>query len=273
MKLLVSNDDGIYSQGVVCLANTLARAGHSVAVVCPDRERSATGHALTLHKPLRVQRASAPFDREIAAWACSGTPSDCIKLGLDELLDEPPDWVLSGINRGANLGSDVLYSGTVSAAMEGLMAGVNSLAISLNSASASDFAPAANFARDWLDKCDPSGSHPPVLLNVNVPALPSNEICGAVLAPLGMRHYSETFERRVDPRGKTYYWIAGEAIDTEASSETDIVAIQDNYITITPLQFDLTAHRQFEWMQQRGIPLYRSNDTTETGSTNAIPKP
>ncbi|WP_017325440.1 5'/3'-nucleotidase SurE [Synechococcus sp. PCC 7336] len=261
MKLLISNDDGIYSLGVVYLANTLALAGHSVTVVCPDRERSATGHALTLHKPLRVERVVAPYDSEIAAWACSGTPSDCIKLGLDELLDEGPDWVISGINRGGNLGSDVLYSGTVSAAMEGLMAGVNSMAVSLNSSSATDFEPAASFVRDWLDKPQSSGIGPPILLNVNVPALPATDICGVVLAPLGMRHYSETFEQRVDPRGKIYYWIAGEALDTQAASDTDIVAIQDNYITVTPLHFNLTAYGQFDAVQQWGLPLYSSGST------------
>lgn len=257
MRILIGNDDGIYSPGVLCLANTLAQAGHNITVVCPDRERSATGHALTLHKPLRVEAVGAPFDDRIDAWASSGTPSDCIKLGLDELSKEPPDWVVSGINRGANLGCDVLYSGTVSAAMEGLLAGINSLAVSLTSFSADNFQPAANFVRDWLDKTKnrPFPVHP-TLINVNVPPLPDEEICGVVLAPLGIRHYSETFEKRVDPRGKIYYWIAGEAIDTHAAPDTDIAAIQDNYITVTPLHFNLTAHKQFVALQEWGLATY-----------------
>ncbi|MGK7909215.1 MAG: 5'/3'-nucleotidase SurE [Synechococcus sp.] len=257
MRILIGNDDGIYSPGVLCLANTLSRVGHEITVVCPDRERSATGHALTLHKPLRVDAIGAPFDDDIRAWASSGTPSDCIKLGLDELLKEPPDWVVSGINRGANLGCDVLYSGTVSAAMEGLMAGINSLAVSLTSSSSDEFQPAADFVRDWLYKAktNPFPAHP-TLINVNVPALPAEEICGVVMAPLGVRHYSETFEQRVDPRGKTYYWIAGEAVDTHAAPNTDIAAIQDNYITVTPLQFDLTAHKQFAVLRTWGLSNY-----------------
>ena len=257
MRILIGNDDGIYSPGVLCLANTLARAGHTITVVCPDRERSATGHALTLHKPLRVEAVNAPFDDTVSAWASSGTPSDCIKLGLDELLEEPPDWVVSGINRGANLGCDVLYSGTVSAAMEGLMAGINSLAVSLTSFSSIEFQPAADFVRDWLDKSQqrPFPVHP-TLLNVNVPALPAEEICGAVLAPLGVRHYSETFDRRVDPRGKIYYWIAGEAEDTHAAADSDIAAIQDNYITLTPLHYNLTYYQQFAPLKQWGLATY-----------------
>ena len=257
MRILIGNDDGIYSPGVLCLANTLARAGHDITVVCPDRERSATGHALTLHKPLRVEAVRAPFDESVKAWASSGTPSDCIKLGLDEFLKEPPDWVVSGINRGANLGCDVLYSGTVSAAMEGLMAGINSLAVSLTSFSSDEFQPAADFVRDWLDKSQqrPFPVHP-TLLNVNVPALPADEICGVVMAPLGVRHYSETFEQRVDPRGKIYYWIAGEAEDTHADADTDIVAIQDNYITVTPLHYNLTSYQHLSALQQWGLSTY-----------------
>jgi 5'-nucleotidase len=124
MKLLISNDDGILALGVRSLANCLAEAGHDVTVVCPDRERSATGHGLTLHQPIRAEIVESVFHSTIIAWACSGTPSDCVKLALWALLDSPPDFVLSGINQGANLGTDILYSGTVSAAMEGVIEGI-----------------------------------------------------------------------------------------------------------------------------------------------------
>jgi 5'-nucleotidase len=129
MKLLISNDDGIFSLGVRTLANTLAEAGHEVTVVCPDRERSATGHGLTLHDPIRAEVVTGIFHPSVTAWSCSGTPADCVKLALGALLDEFPDFVLSGINHGSNLGTDVLYSGTVSAAMEGMIEGIPSVAL------------------------------------------------------------------------------------------------------------------------------------------------
>ena len=133
MNVLVSNDDGIFALGIRTLANALSAAGHQVTVVCPDRERSATGHGLTLHRPLHAERVENIFDEAIAAWSCSGTPSDCVKLALDAILSEKPDFIVSGINHGANLGTDVLYSGTVSAAMEGILEGIPSIAVSLTS--------------------------------------------------------------------------------------------------------------------------------------------
>ena len=145
MKLLISNDDGIFALGIKTLADTLAIAGHEVIVVCPDRERSATGHGLTLHDPIRAEEVTGIFHSSIRAWSCSGTPADCVKLALGALLDKFPDFVLSGINQGANLGTDVLYSGTVSAAMEGTIEGIPSIAFSLTSFSCQEFQPAANF--------------------------------------------------------------------------------------------------------------------------------
>ena len=144
MRLLISNDDGIFAPGVRTLANTMNAAGHQVTVVCPDRERSATGHGITLHQPIRANLVEGVYDEGITAWACSGTPADCVKLALWSLLDEKPDYVLSGINQGANLGTDVLYSGTVSAAMEGIMEGIPSIALSLTSFTLKDFQPAAD---------------------------------------------------------------------------------------------------------------------------------
>ena len=247
MKLLISNDDGIFAPGIRSLANTLAAANHDVTVVCPDRERSATGHGLTLHQPIRADIVTGIFHPSIKAWACSGTPSDCVKLALWALLDSPPDFVVSGINQGSNLGTDVLYSGTVSAAMEGTIEGIPSIAISLTSFSSQQFQPAADFAVSLLKQLEtsPLGS---MLLNVNVPAIPASEIAGVLITRQGIRRYIDVFEKRVDPRGKTYYWLAGELLEEVVEPglnlptdvPTDVEAIANNYITITPLQYNLT---------------------------------
>lgn len=263
MNLLLSNDDGIFALGIRTLANTLAAAGHHVTVVCPDRERSATGHGLTLHKPIRAEIIETVFHPKIKAWACSGTPSDCVKLALGALLELPPDMVLSGINHGSNLGTDVLYSGTVSAAMEGAIEGIPSVAFSLTSFAAQDFQPAANFAQTLVQHLDKNPLPEATLLNVNVPAVAQEAIAGVKMTRQGLRRYVDQFEKRIDPRGKTYYWLAGELVqdvpqpdlellvtgvhdsrsldsDWLNSLPTDVQAIRSNYITITPLQFNLT---------------------------------
>lgn len=248
MKLLLSNDDGIFSPGIRTLADTLAAAGHEVMVVCPDRERSATGHGLTIFDPIRAEVVTALFHPNVKAWACSGTPSDCIKLALGALLASPPDFVLSGINQGSNLGTDILYSGTVSAAMEGVIEGIPSLALSLSSFSVREFQPAANFARDLLAKLDHSPLPEAMLLNINVPALPAAEIAGVAITRQGIRRYHDMFKKRVDPRGKTYYWLAGEVLEDVNDPEqgvdsemlTDVQAIRENLITVTPLKYNLT---------------------------------
>jgi 5'-nucleotidase len=250
MNLLISNDDGIYSLGVRALANQLAAAGHTVTVVCPDRERSATGHGLTLHQPIRANLIEAVFHPSVQAWACSGTPADCVKLALWALLDQKPDLVLSGINHGANLGTDVLYSGTVSAAMEGLVEGIPAIALSLTSFASQDFAAAAQFAQTLVAQIERQPLKEPVLLNVNVPAVSASAIAGVAVTRQGIRRYVDVFEKRVDPRGKTYYWLAGELLeDVEESADfaeeamTDVQAIRENLITVTPLQYNLTSGR------------------------------
>lgn len=260
MKLLISNDDGVFSGGIRTLANTLARAGHDVTVVCPDRERSATGHSLTIHEPIRAERVEGVFLPEIEAWACTGTPSDCVKLAIGNLMKQTPDYVLSGINQGANLGTDILYSGTVSAAMEGIIEGIPSIALSLTSFSCQDFEPAANFAQSLLAQLAQQALKSVMLLNVNVPAVKVEEIAGVAITRQGVRRYEEVFQQRIDPRGKTYYWLAGQV--TEDISEllvldpqiseipTDVQANRQNYITITPLQYNLTYKAGLESLQQ-----------------------
>ncbi|AGY56508.1 5'/3'-nucleotidase SurE [Gloeobacter kilaueensis] len=240
MRILVSNDDGILAQGIRILANTLFEAGHAVTVVCPDRERSATGHALTMHKPLRAEPFGDLFAPGLAAWAVNGTPSDSVKLGLDALLGEKPDLVISGINRGPNLGSDVLYSGTVSAAMEGAIEGLPSIAVSLAGRSHLDFLPAARFVCRLVRALSLRPLAETFLLNVNVPALPESEILGSRVCRLGMRRYRDQFIERTDPRGATYYWLAGEVIESAEAADSDVVAVREGYIAITPLKYDLT---------------------------------
>lgn len=258
-KLLISNDDGIFAMGVRTLANTLAAAGYDVTVVCPDRERSATGHGLTLHQPIRANLVDSLFHSAVTAWSCSGTPSDCVKFALSAVLESPPDFVLSGINHGSNLGTDILYSGTVSAAMEGTIDGIPSLALSLASYTATDFTTAAIVAQQLLEKLPPIPKG--TLLSVNIPPVSKEEIAGVMLTRQGLRRYIEQFEKRLDPRGKSYYWLAGEVIEEMPQPEakdlprdvlTDVEAISQNYVTLTPLEFDLTNTRSFQSLQQDG---------------------
>ncbi|MEA5465177.1 5'/3'-nucleotidase SurE [Leptothoe sp. PORK10 BA2] len=281
MKLLISNDDGIFAKGIRTLANTLATQGHAVTVVCPDRERSATGHGITMHRPIRAEQVTSIYHQNIPAWACSGTPADCVKLALDALLDSPPDCVLSGINHGANLGNDVLYSGTVSAAMEGLLEGIPSLAVSLASFTHADFQPAADYVGQLLPQLTQLAQ--PLLLNLNIPAVAKTNIQGVTLARLGVRRYRDLFEKRIDPRGKTYYWLAGEVLeesdndalqslpnglsptqnsDLMVQFTTDVKAIKAGYITVTPLHYDLTAYNdltKLKGLLPELIPMEKDN--------------
>ncbi|MBD2302614.1 5'/3'-nucleotidase SurE [Nostoc sp. FACHB-87] len=264
MKLLISNDDGIFALGVRTLANCLAEAGHDVTVVCPDRERSATGHGLTLHQPIRAEIVESVFHPSIKAWACDGTPSDCVKLAIWALLDSPPDLVLSGINQGANLGTEILYSGTVSAAMEGVIEGIPSIAFSLTSHLYKDFQPAAKFAKTLVEQLAAKPLLDLMLLNVNVPAVKWEEIAGVTFTRQGVRRYVDVFDKRIDPRGKTYYWLTGEVLeDVEPpmglnlpqNIPIDVHVIRQNYISITPLQYNLTYPTGLDKLSHWEIPL------------------
>jgi 5'-nucleotidase len=277
MNLLICNDDGVFALGIRTLANTLAAAGHQVTVVCPDRERSATGHGLTLHDPIRAERVESVFHPSIKAWASSGTPADCVKLALGALLDSPPDMVLSGINHGANLGTDVLYSGTVSAAMEGVIEGIPSIALSLTSFSSHQFQPAADFAQILVAHLADHPLPQATLLNVNVPPVAQDKIAGVAMTRQGVRRYFDQFEKRIDPRGKTYYWLSGEVLEEVSDhaldpaelpglktaktdlewfkqTATDVQAIRQNYITVTPLQYNMTCVSGLVSLQDWKIP-------------------
>lgn len=245
MRILVSNDDGIYARGLQVLAKAMQEIGE-VLVVAPDREQSGTGHSITVHRPLRVEKAKIP-GLDIEGWAVDGTPSDCVKLAIEDLLNEPPDIVVSGINSGPNLGTDVLYSGTVSAAIEGAINGFTSVAVSLASYSYRNYRPSGAFIKDFISRLKKNRLPRGFLININVPGV--EKPLGVKVTHLGDRRYINIFEKRVDPRGRTYYWMAGEPLETENTMGTDVEAIKDNYISITPLHFDLTDYVALEQLK------------------------
>jgi 5'-nucleotidase len=228
--LLVTNDDGVFAPGLAALAEALAPLGE-VYVVAPDREQSAVGHALTLHRPLRVDRLG---DRR---FAVNGTPSDCVNLGVLGLLPAEPALVVSGINHGSNLGDDVTYSGTVSAAMEGTLLGVPSIAVSLAAPEGGSFDEAARIARLLATRTLAEGLPAKTLLNVNVPG---HRPKGIRFTRLGHRVYKEKVVEETDPRGKTYYWIGAGPPLWDDRESTDILAVQDGHASVTPLHLDLT---------------------------------
>lgn len=237
--ILISNDDGIHSEGIKTLARALKRVGE-VFIVAPDRERSAASHSLTLHKPLRVEKIGPN------AYAINGTPTDCINLAVNGILKKRPDLVVSGINKGGNLGDDVTYSGTVSAAMEGTLLGIPSFAISLVSISREnfDFKNAARFAARLARFILKNRLPKDTLLNINVPDV--DEIKGYRITKQGKRLYGDAIVEKVDPRGKKYYWIGGDILKWEGGEDTDFKAITSNFISITPVHLDMTNYASFK---------------------------
>ena len=240
MRILISNDDGINAKGIRVLAERLGQEPQNeVYVVAPDRERSATGHSLTLHKPLRAQEVEL-CKRVKGAWSTTGTPSDCVKLAVMELLEAKPDIVISGINNGPNLGSEVLYSGTVAAAMEGAFLNIPSVAVSMEYGEKRHWEVAAEFVANLVRLFPKAHLAPRSLLNVNVPNVSSAEIKGILVTELGVRLYNDYFEKRMDPRGRAYYWLAGHAIDEGEAENSDAWAVVNRYISITPISFNMT---------------------------------
>jgi len=238
LQILVTNDDGIQSPGITVLAEALSRVGE-VFVVAPDRERSAIGHSLTLHAPLRADEV------EPGRFAVSGTPTDCVNLGIHGLLAARPALVVSGINRGGNMGDDLTYSGTVAAAMEATLMGVPAFAVSLDSTSfrRDDFYAAADFAATLARMVLERGLPVDTFLNVNVP---SGQPTAAQFTRQGKRRYSDKVEKKLDPRGRAYYWIGGGELSFEDVPGTDFHAVCNGSISITPLHLDLTNFRSFE---------------------------
>jgi len=231
--ILVSNDDGVQAAGLTRLTRALKDVGR-VVVVAPDQERSAVSHSITLHRPLRVERVS----RDV--YSCDGTPTDCIMLAIHEIIKEKPDLVVSGINHGANLGDDIHYSGTVSAAFEGGIMGIPSIAISLVGEGKGNFAMAGEVAAKVAKRVLAEGLPRGVILNINVPDIESKEIKGISFTIQGERNYGGVIVEKVDPRGKKYYWIGGDEQGFEDIPGSDCNAIRDGYVSITPLRVKLT---------------------------------
>ena len=244
MKILLTNDDGINAKGIQALINKISLLGE-VYVVAPDGERSASSQAITMNKPIRVDEVELKIDNT-QAWSSSGTPTDCVKLAIETLLPQKPDLVISGINAGPNMGNDVLYSGTVSAAIEGAIHKIPSIAVSLNKWQDCDFSVAAEFMHSFIQKNYNSEWHYSTLLNINIPAVAGELIGGIKITKLGNRKYENAFHRRQDPRGRVYYWMGGQIVDCDNAEDTDIYALKNNYISITPIHFDLTDYNSIE---------------------------
>jgi 5'-nucleotidase len=233
-KFLVTNDDGIYSEGIRKLADAIRPLG-DVVIVAPDREQSAASHALTLNRPLRLLQI------EEDEWIVDGTPTDCVNLAILHLMREAkPDMVVSGINFGPNMGDDVTYSGTISAAFEGSLLGVPSIAFSALVGEHFSFDPCAEFAASFVEEALEAHRDPRIVLNVNFPV---GEFTGLSLTSLGRRYYSAGAIERVDPRGRKYYWIGGEPPVWEQDEGTDIEAVRRGRISVTPLHLDMTHHQ------------------------------
>lgn len=241
--ILVSNDDGFFSFGIKTLEKRLRPLG-KVMTVAPDQERSAASHSLTLHRPLRVKKIKPDL------YAVDGTPTDCITVGVKEILPRIPDIIVSGINNSANLGDDVHYSGTVSAAVEGGIMGIPSIAISLMATEGlGHFETAGRFAAKLVKKVLKEGLPPGVILNVNVPNLPMKQIKGYKFTKQGKRNYGDIIAERLDPRGRKYYWIGGDQFAFEDIPGSDCNAVLENYISITPIRVNLTDHGFLETIQ------------------------
>ena len=241
MRFLLTNDDGIYARGLSALPHELSKDAECI-VVAPEVEQSAVGHAITISRPLMVRPARK--NGRFMGWAVAGTPADCVKIGLRELTDKPVDLVVSGINLGANVGINVLYSGTVSAATEGAILGIPSIAISLGTHRRdADFDFAARFARQVARFMLDHNPNRHIPLNVNVPAIPEKDIQGIAVTRQGQARLVEQFEKRTDPRENVYYWLAGETqvTDTEDNG-TDFLALRNGMISVTPIYYDMTRY-------------------------------
>lgn len=247
MRILLSNDDGYFAPGIDCLALALAEVAE-ITVVAPERDRSGASNSLTLDRPLSLKRAANGY------YHVNGTPTDCVHLAVTGMLDELPDMVVSGINLGANMGDDTIYSGTVAAATEGFLLGIPSLAVSLCSKAGVNFKTAARVTLELVQMIQRQDVREPLLLNVNVPDVPYDQLRGRVVTRLGKRHKAEAVVRTVTPRNETVFWVgaAGEAQD--AGEGTDFYAVHNQQVSITPLQIDLTHNAQLplirNWLAQ-----------------------
>ena len=243
MLILLTNDDGIHSKGLTTLRECLLKH-HEVYVIAPERERTCVGHAITLHKPLRMK---ALDDR---MFASNGTPVDCILLGLKMLLSQAPDFIISGINKGPNMGQDINYSGTVAAAKEGAFLGIPSLAVSIDARKDYRFAGAAKIIEDIIDLLKGTACLDRTFLNINIPNIPYENIKDFMVTRLGKRVYNDAIVERIDPRGGRYYWIGGNSHSFDLIEGTDFYAVENGYVSITPLDVDVISDSSINILKQ-----------------------
>jgi 5'-nucleotidase len=246
MNILLSNDDGVFAEGLSCLYLTLAQE-HNVTVIAPDRNCSGASNALSLQSPLRIQEMKNGF------YAVNGTPSDCVHLGINCFLQEEPELVVSGINHGANLGDDVIYSGTVAAATEGRYMGLPAIAVSLaygEASPADNFTTAAHITADVIRQLKTHPLPADQILNINVPDLSYQQLAGIQVTRQGRRHRADTMIKTTDPRAKDIYWYGPVGQERDAGPGTDFNAIKTGYCSVTPLSVDMTAHQSLDDMQQ-----------------------
>jgi 5'-nucleotidase len=243
--ILVTNDDGVQSEGIIALYRAMEEVGDTY-VVAPDREKSAVSHALTIHRPLKVER----LDEKI--YTVNGTPTDCVVVAVEKILPERPSIVVSGINRGANLGDDITYSGTVSAAIEGTLFGIPSFAVSMILVGEKGFyfETAADLSKKLASFVLKRGLPPDTLLNVNVPNVPNSDIKGIKFTRQGKRVYDNAIHETLDPWGVKHYWIGGGVPSWEEGSDTDFNAVTDGYVSITPIHLDLTNYEALEFLRE-----------------------
>lgn len=239
MRILISNDDGYFAPGIATLARALGEIA-DVTVVAPERDRSGASNSLTLDRPLMLRQAASGF------YYVNGTPTDCVHLAVTGMLDHLPDMVVSGINHGANMGDDTIYSGTVAAATEGFLLGVPSIAVSLASKHGEHFETAAHVARQLVERFMRQGMKEPALINVNVPDVPLDALGEIVVTRLGRRHKAEPVIRQLNPRDETVYWIGAAGAAQDAGEGTDFHAVAKGRVSVTPLQIDLTRYSQLD---------------------------
>ncbi len=239
MLILLSNDDGYFATGLNILAEHISKIA-DIIVVAPERNRSGASNSLTLDRPLTVRKASNGF------YYLNGTPTDCVHLAVTGLIEEVPDMIISGINDGANMGDDTIYSGTVAAAMEGYLLGIPSFAVSMSQHNATYFETAAKVIVELIEHYKAKTFPAPILMNVNVPDVPYAELKGKVVTRLGKRHKAEPVIKSTSPRGDTLYWVGPAGLAADAGVGTDFYAVANNQVSLTPLQADLTHHQQLD---------------------------
>ncbi|SEP86175.1 5'/3'-nucleotidase SurE [Nitrosomonas ureae] len=254
MRILLSNDDGYFAPGLACLADFLSKMAE-IIVVAPERDRSGSSNSLTLDRPLNLQKSHNGF------YYVNGTPTDCVHLAVTGMLDVMPDMIISGINQGANMGDDTIYSGTVAAATEGFLLGIPSIAVSLVNASRGNYLTAARVAADMVSHFRENEIQSPVLLNINVPDIEYHQLKGIEVTRLGRRHKAEPVIKSQSPRGEVMYWVGAAGPAQDAGKGTDFYATQNDRVSVTPLQIDLTRYDQLDliarWLDNQAPVMFK----------------